>query len=236
MSVFKFLNDSRNSVVREKMANYRFFYEVKLSAARCCQDIQISLPEIDKEGYDVVLDDEDQIRVFQIRTTLSQSSTSRWKVQKQLLRPDFHNAEMLQFELSPEGVGHQGAIVLIEIEATEHAITSFNYYYCDIYTLKAFEYGLISKRSYSSNQSVLNVIKKLQRGNRYEKVELPQSAFLKVSDIDKLLALANLSSKADNHWRGSFQCYIKNQQPQNERPRLLNLLRQLISDPSVRIQ
>lgn len=137
INVKSFLLRERNSVIREKLINYNFFYEIKLAGARINNDIQISFPEIDKDGYDIVLDDGERMRVFQLKTILKESKTPNWKIQKQLLRPKYENLDILNSKFIGQNLGFEGGIILIEVEANEETIVSFSYYYCDIFVFKS---------------------------------------------------------------------------------------------------
>jgi len=164
-----------------------------------------------------------------------------------LLRPDFNKLEILGFDKNKNhSWGHQGGIVLIEVEADQQTIKNFSYYYCDMFTLKAFECGLITYRSKANQNAVLNVIKKLQPDatyNRYDGnnyVALPRSAFLKVNNVDGLLALANLSSVKQDYayWRMHFEAYltkVKNERLPIDRNRICNLLKGLIVTDSSKL-
>jgi hypothetical protein len=214
IDVKSFLKNERNSVLREKLVNYRFFYEVKLSSARIGNDIQISFPEIDKEGYDIVLDDGERLKVFQLKTKLKQSKTTLWKVQKQLLRPKYENLALLGFESTGQNIGFEGGIILIEIDADEKSINKFSYYYCDIFILKAIELGLIPAKSKSQLIAVSKTIQNLKsdgRFNRHEKISIPFSGFVKAKDVDSLLSLSDLLTIKEDYrfWRGSFQLCLE---------------------------
>ena len=214
IDVNSFLKVRRNTVLREKLVNYRLFYEVKLSSSKIGNDIQISLPEIDKDGYDIVLDDGERLKVLQLKTRLKKSKTNLWNVQKQLLRPKYENLTLLGFEAIGQNLGFEGGIVLIEIDADEKSINNFSYYYCDIYILRAIELGLISVKSKSCFLSVSKVIKNLKsdgKFNRHEKISIPFSGFVKAKDVDSLLALADmLTIKEDfRRWKDSFILCLK---------------------------
>jgi hypothetical protein len=236
MSLLGYLKDGGNSLTREKLANYRFFYEVKVASARNDSDIQISLPEIDKDGYDVVLDDGDEIRLLQLKTALSESTTAQWDIQKQLLRPDRFYAERLGFELSPQGVGLMGGVVLISIGVNRQneTISDFHYSYCDIFTLKACELSLFSYKSQASNLAVIRLLRSLSAGRRHDSITLTRSAFVKVHTIEHLLSIANLANRSDNQWRIALDKFLFNQDSSDVRDEVRGRLQALIQDDRIR--
>lgn len=233
IDVKSFLNNARHTVIREKLVNYHLFYEFKLAGARNDNEILFSFPEIDKEGYDIVLDDGEIVKVFQLKTILTGVKTNSWEFQKQLLRPIKNNLSLLGFENIDQNIGYQGGIILIEVEATKETIKNFHYYYCDIFTLKAMECGLILNETKRKIISASNVIKKLKsngRFDRYEKIKISKGAFLKVANVDDLLALADLSSIKQDYrfWCMFFKSYLNNGKPVKERGEISNLLNHLL--------
>lgn len=237
LSLDQYLKLDKNSVFKEKLVNYRFFYEVKLASARIQNDIRIYIPEIDKDGYDIVLDDGDTIMPFQLIATNNSSKTSKWEVQKNLLRPNPLNCTLLGYEQSSEGDGTGGGFILVSISVNTDTIQSFDYYYTDAYILKAFELGILRYNRNSYEKKIELLIGQLQRGNRREKVVLTKSNLVKVKSVDHLLALADIPSICHNQWQPSFRAYLQNTDSiiENERKDLVVLLKELIDDKNVAI-
>lgn len=237
LSLDQYLKLDKNSVFKEKLVNYRFFYEVKLASARIQNDIRIYIPEIDKDGYDIVLDDGDTIMPFQLKATNNSSKTSKWEVQKNLLRPNPLNCTLLGYEQSPEGDVTEGGFILVSISVNTDTIQSFDYYYTDAYILKAFELGILRYNRNSYEKKIELLIGQLQRGNRREKVVLTKSNLVKVKSVDHLLALADIPSICHNQWQPSFRAYLQNTDSvlENKRKELVVLLKELIDDKNITI-
>lgn len=237
LSLDQYLKLDKNSVFKEKLVNYRFFYEVKLASARIQNDIRIYIPEIDKDGYDIVLDDGDTIMPFQLKATNNSSKTSKWEVQKNLLRPNPLNCTLLGYEQSPEGDGTEGGFILVSISVNTDTIQSFDYYYTDAYILKAFELGILRYNRNSYEKKIELLIGQLQKGNRREKVVLTKSNLVKVKSVDHLLALADIPSICHNQWQPSFRAYLQNTDSvlENKRKELVVLLKELIDDKNITI-
>jgi hypothetical protein len=207
-------DDNRNSVFREKLINYKFFYEVKYAAAKNRNDINIYIPEVDRDGYDVLLDDGDSIKPFQIKTVVSSAKTTSWKLKKNLLRPKFYNCAKLGFEQSPESTGVEGGFILIEILIDKDEIKSLSYYYTDIFILAAFECGFLKIQNFQNtaknDKSIKRLLSKIISGKRTDNVTLTKSNLVKVKSVDDLLALADLNSKTHRQWTSSFLSYYSN--------------------------
>jgi hypothetical protein len=180
-----------------------------------------------------VNDYDETIKVFQIKTRLTGAKTPSWKVQKQLLRPVEKNLELLGFEGQPQNLGYQGGLILIDVEANFETIKNFTYYYCDIFTLKAIEYGLVPNKIKTQIKSAKKVIGELKSDlnfDRYKKIEIPHGVFLKARNIDSLLALADfLSVKEDfRFWHLHFESYSRKNQSEKNRARIGDLLEHLV--------
>src|SRR5690606_36943725 len=93
-------------------------------------------PEVDRDAYDVVLDDGDYERRFQLKSYLKDAGTSKWDIGKNLLRPEDVYAEKLCLELPLCGYG--GGVILIEIDAAaEHP--SVEYLFTDYFIIAGLE-------------------------------------------------------------------------------------------------
>lgn len=234
-----YLKGHSNSVFREKLTNYRFFYEVKLAAARNESDIRIFIPEIDKDGYDVVLDDGDKIKPFQLKAKNKSSTTSEWEVSKSLLRPHPSNSSCLGFEESPEGEGNEGGFILVELTVNKDTIEAFEYYYTDTYILKAFEIGFLKPINSTYQQNIETLMRELHSGSRREKIKLRKCNLVKVKSVDHLLALADIPSIYHNQWQSSFRSFYMNYTHgkiiNNEREDLVDILTPLIDDKKTSI-
>lgn len=237
MTLDEYLKQGKNSVVREKLINYKVFFEIKLAAARKQADINIYIPEIDKDGYDLVLDDGDIIKPFQLKGSNSSSKTSKWKIQKNLFRPNPINTQLLNYEQSPEGDGVEGGFILVNLKIKENDIETFEFFYTDVFILKAFELGLVRYNNSSYQSKIHNLISELHKGYRNEKVVVSKSQLVKVKSMDHLLALADLPSIYHNQWQSNFKNYlsdkIKNQLADNSKKDLLATLKQLIESKNL---
>ena len=75
-----FLNDPRNTASRERMFFNRLYFDLKLAAAARGYPLSIFEPEVDREGYDVVIDDADMQRRFQLKIFTHSFQTSVWSL------------------------------------------------------------------------------------------------------------------------------------------------------------
>lgn len=202
-----FINQASNSRIRENLLTFRFIYDVKLGAAIRRDELQVYLPEVDKHGYDVILDNQETVRKFQLKTFSKYSKTSSWHIHKTILRPQSYLCENLGFHFDVEHIGLNGGVVLMEFEAGENGI-EVDYYYSDIYILLAFKNGII----YYDKDTIKiadKFIDKLMSGRSHEKIEMCKSLFVKAKGPEHLLALMGYYSRFDSSWSYNLTEYIK---------------------------
>lgn len=174
------------------MLRHLFIYDVCVAAARRGYALQVFMGEVDREGYDVVLDDADRIRKVQLKSVIGKAGA--WNVQKNVLRPDVLDVERLGFDVAPTSNGSGGAVVLQVIEPGEEGL-SVTYEVTDIAFLVAMANGLIRKRqSAIPRQAIRRVLQEVCDGKRSEKVRIPRGAFFKVPSPSHLLAALGLAS------------------------------------------
>jgi len=116
----KYLFAPENSHAKESLINNKLIYDLKLAAAQQGYFLNVYTPEVDKDGFDIIIDDQDQLIKVQLKTVMAKSDTSSWDIHKTLLRPDPYICEQLGFEPSPTGTGYQGGVILIEIEDSKN--------------------------------------------------------------------------------------------------------------------
>jgi hypothetical protein len=197
----QFLNASINSKTRERIFFNRLYFDIKLAAARRGYSLTVFEPEVDREGFDVVLDDADTRRHLQLKSATISARTKRWTTTPRFLRPELREMEPMFFESSPQGEGLGGGVILILIDdATD--VCPVRYFFTDLYIIAALSAGLLVQVGKSGN-----AVKQLRRDQAkrvlhqlYEKCDhnaelvLPLAVFLEVKSPDCLLAIAGLHS------------------------------------------
>jgi hypothetical protein len=209
--VTDFLLASKNSVTRERLLFHRLCFDLYASAVRAGYPLTVFSPEVDREGYDLVLDDGDNERRVQLKSILSVSSTKKWNTTKRFLRPELRSAGWLDFEVSPEGVGVGGGIVLIECDskATNLSVT---YHFTDLMILAALAEGWVpgkapSRASRPENaartpgEQAQDLLIELRTGSGHDELEIPIGVFVAAAGPDELLELVGLHSSVNSSLR-----------------------------------
>lgn len=96
MSLKKFLNAPVNTVTRERMFFNKLYFDLKLAAARRGYHLSVFEPEVDRDKFDVLLDDGDNERRIQLKAFSKSSGTSQWSSNKRFMRPDIIAGEKLR--------------------------------------------------------------------------------------------------------------------------------------------
>lgn len=204
----EFLLASRQSRARESLLNHKLFYDLKLAAACANYHLETYYSDVDSEGFDIVLDDQDHLRKMQIKTVLSTSATRLWEIRKAFLRPNIWFMDKLGFSESQEGL--QGGVILMEIAPTGKRL-EIKYYYTDIFILLAFYLKIIQRRNASSQNYVRALFDEFRKRTRlYETIKIRKSAFVETKSASHLLGLMGFHS-IDSNWNTGSLLGIANQ-------------------------
>ena len=228
----RFWRETKNSLSRSAILMHRLIYDLQLAAAKRGYFLEVYRSEVDQDGFDIILDDRDNMKKVQVKTVISDSRTSFWKIHKAMLRPNYLSVEELGFEPSPKGTGYQGGVVLMVLECDGLSI-NIDYCYTDVFILKAFDVGVVSYNHNIRNRAVKNLYRKLQEGISHDKIKVCKSAFLKTKSAGHLLALAGLHSCVGSSWPLSLLDFLRTKKLINKSV-AADVLRELVCDPNIR--
>jgi hypothetical protein len=77
MTLRNFFNAPANTVTRERMFFHRLYADLTLAAARAGYPLSIFEPEVDRDKFDVLLDDADNQRRIQLKTFTTSAGTTQ---------------------------------------------------------------------------------------------------------------------------------------------------------------
>jgi len=192
-----FLAAPANSVTREAMYFNRLYFELKLAAARRSYALSIFEPEVDRDGFDIILDDHDSERRFQLKTVTENATTASWKIHKRLIRPAPNDGEAAGWVPMTWGLGGGLLVLVISLDDPSRPIS---YRYTDWFIMNAFAEGLIRKRSRNHiafRKECYDFLCHLTNGLGSERITIPKRFLLKPIDVDNLLALAGFHSSVN---------------------------------------
>lgn len=201
-----YLFGPKNSHAKESLINNKLIFDLKLAAAQAEYFLNIYTPEVDKDGFDIIFDDQDSLVKVQLKTVMAKTNTNSWPIHKALLRPDPYICEQLGFESSSTGTGYQGGVILIEIEDTEKYGFQVKYYYTDIIILCGLRDKIIKVINAPSDKSLRTFISKLNEGTSHEKITIYKNMFLEAKCPASLLALIGMHNTKNT---GIFRLHIQ---------------------------
>jgi len=202
-----YLFDPANSHSKESLVNNQLFFDLKVAAAERGYFLNLYLPEVDKDGFDIILDDQDKLTKLQLKTVMKKASTVSWDIHKSLLRPNHLYCEELGFESSPTGTGYQGGVILVEIDA-ENGFR-VDYYYTDIIILLGLREKIINLTSPPTEKAISKLFQGLGTGLSNGKIKVNKSMFIKANSPSGLLALIGLHNTANTAtWRYHIQTMV----------------------------
>ena len=194
-----FLFKEENSRTKESLVNYRLFYDLKLSAALRGYDLSLYTPDVDRDGFDIILDDQDSVRKVQLKTVLKNATTSTWHIHKTMLRPDIEFCKKLGFEPTQSGTGVQGGVILMELDPQQDSMT-INYYYTDVFVVAALFLGIVNRKPKIRGTIFDSFYTNIRDGISNEKMPVPKSLFVKAKSPEHLLGLMVLHNRINYGW------------------------------------
>lgn len=195
-----FLKKPENMHGREALLMHVLFYDIKLAAARDEYYLNSYFDDVDHDGFDVILDDQNYIKKIQVKSVGAKNVTQSWAIHKKILRPSRYLLDRLGFDSSPEGKGTEGGVVLIKYRVREEAL-EITYHYTDVFVLLAFECGIVFRKDGRRQKAISKCFSELQSGLGNEKVKVPFAAFIEAKNPDSLLALMGLHNTIDSFWK-----------------------------------
>jgi hypothetical protein len=202
----EYLFDSNNSHAKESLINNKLIFDLKLAAARRGYFLNIYTPEVDKDGFDIIFDDQDLLTKVQLKTVMAKAKTNSWDIHKTLLRPDPYICEQLGFEPSPSGSGCQGGVILIEIEDSDENNFQVRYYYTDIIILCGLRDEIIKVIDKPSDKALRTFIKNVNDGTSHERITIYKNVFLEAKTPASLLALMGMHNTENT---GVFRFHLQ---------------------------
>ncbi len=194
-----FLNTAGAMHAREEMLMHRLLDDVKLAAARREYHLITYRSDVDHDGFDVIFDDRQMLRKFQVKTVLG--GTNFWNIHKRLLRPEMYSADNFGFESSTTGIGQEGGVILMKTTEQPDGQLTVEYGYTDLHILTAIELDIIPRHPNAKN-GVDRVMADLRRNTTpSDRVEVGVGGFVMSRGVDELLALAGVQSTSDGQWR-----------------------------------
>lgn len=190
-----------NQTSRERIFFHRLAFDLKIAAANAGYHLHIYEPDVDRDGFDIIVEDEDFTRQLQTKAVLSSVGTAQWYVVAGFLWPDLQTIE--DYGCSPVKAGRGGGVILIEIN-DDNGDAEVVYSYTDYTIIEAISQGFLvqipktkSGRGRPSKPARLEaseLIKALWDSSRHKNVAISRKLFLRLSGAEQLLGLIGMQS------------------------------------------
>ena len=203
----KYLSEKKNSHARESIFMSRLSYDLKLAAAQRDYYLKTYFEDVDHDGFDIILDDDDSIIKLQVKTVMSGGQTNSWNIHKCILRPQLHLIETVGFEPSPEGEGVGGGFILMELECMDNDV-NVTYHYVDLLILLAFYLNVLP---YSEKKTLDEKFVDLKKGSSHETIAIPKGLMWKAKSPTALLSLMGIHSAEAQSWRHDMLVLANNE-------------------------
>jgi hypothetical protein len=194
MSLKEFLGTDANLHFREELFNHRLLYDLKLATiATRGYALLTYTSDVDHDGFDVVLDDRDNLKKIQLKASGRWTKTESWDVHRTIIRPNPLVMEQLGFEASPNwGVG--GGVILIDFDVDDNSSSvDVKYSFADIYTITAVALKMLPRHP-KTVEAALNLRADLFNKRSNDKIAVSEKMFVPALNAQHLLALIGLHS------------------------------------------
>ena len=184
----EFLNRPVNSLYRECLLKHKLLFDIQLAFANNGRRLLIYESEYDQDGFDLIFDDLNLHKHFQVKSIVSPSKTSSFEIHRNLLRPSLK--EIDYYPVSPDsfGIGYGGGVLLIEVVPNASDL-SVNYYFTDGLILSAFSAGIFRYKLSVSQGSVEKCFQKFADPTQYGgKIKITKPCFIKFVSLSKLFS------------------------------------------------
>lgn len=198
----QFISNSLNQTTRERIFFNRLAFDLKIAAARIGYHMHLYEPDVDRDGFDIIVEDGETTRYLQLKAVLASADKNNWQISIDLLRPKPDVAEL--YGKAPVEGGRGGGVILIEIN-DEDENGDVTYSYTDFDILAAISQGyLIEKKLLKDGAERVTVdytkqaarsLSRVWSAKRSETVDLLRRQFLRLADANGLLEVIGLRSK-----------------------------------------
>lgn len=191
MSLSLYLRKPENLVSRERLIFHRLAFDLKLESAKVGHSLNISTPEVDRDGYDLVIWANGESTHVQCKSYFRTPSAS-WNIHKTIICPSATYFPRIQHNgIAYPHFGYNGSLIVTEITIDDDEQIRLQYHYTDLLIIWMFAKNLIRKKRLSPT-SAENFLSQLL--NDESRISIPNQLTIKPKSVAHLLALMGLES------------------------------------------
>lgn len=198
-----FLIDPKNTKTREYMLTCRLQSDLLDAASNHGYPLQIYLPTVDRDGFDIIFSDAQTLVPIQLKSTATKQS--RWKIHRKFFRPRYYNFEAYKLFSSSHESGIGGGVALIDIKK-EQGTLSLSYAYSDyliVRLLASGHFNFPKQRVKAAKEALEDMTNDIDGS-----FTLKRKCFLGAPTSDHLLSLMGLHSTVKTRWRHEWLDYL----------------------------
>lgn len=201
--ILKFLTNPKNTTTREYMLTCRLQADLLEAASSRNYHLQIYLPTVDRDGFDIIFSDAQQISPVQVKSTAT--ARSQWPIHRKFFRPQiFHFSSYKLYSSSHEG-GMGGGVILIDVK-NKDGVLSLSYSYTDyllVSLLSSGHFKFPTARSDAAKKAIEEMTSSI--GGTFN---LKRACFIRAPTTAHLLSLMGLHSTFNTRWRHEWLEYL----------------------------
>jgi|TARA_R110001599_G_scaffold222066_1_gene420955 hypothetical protein len=212
----KFFKSPANTTTRERIFFNRLSFDLMIAAARVGYHLHIYEPNVDRDGFDIIVEDEDSTRQLQTKAVLRGVGTNLWDIKANLLRANAEDQDF--YGIDPCLAGRGGGVVLIEIDGST-ADGDVVYSYTDYDIITAIAEGYLHQvfppkrrgpTPKPARQEANEVLSQVWNIDRNETISLSRRLFVRLTTTDQLLAIVGMNSSGMDFGRFAIKQALNN--------------------------
>ena len=205
-----FLDRSENSVSREVLLAHRVTYEFKIGSALSGFDLRAYRPDVDRDGFDLLIEQRSLARVIQLKTVGRRAKTVRWKVKSHLLHPSTRRSGRLKFSLPALGLGDglDGALLVVDFEVERESI-NIGYRLFDLAVAAAHTLRITGVSEQKAEEASA-LLWRLRKAEGHGAVIIPAWMLIRLPTAESVLSVLGMRTRyAGGFWYEALLAYAK---------------------------
>jgi hypothetical protein len=189
MTFLEYLKHPQNSLIREDFTTTTLITQLKFYALLKMRRIKIYKQELDIEGCDLIIEDDNDIaRKFQLKSIIVNGKRKSFEIHRNILLPDFDRSDIYGFDniVCPKTMG--GVIKLIIIPKLNEKNIELKYEYTDFNIISFFA-------DYHKRKAAINLLERLK--SKDKTVYLNKDLFIPLANADSLIKIAGFFNEGE---------------------------------------
>lgn len=216
MTLYEYLTQPKNSIIREDFTTSTLITELKLSAILKMRRLKIYKQDIDIEGCDLIIEDDNDIaRKYQLKSIIFDGKRKSFQIHSNILLPDFNRCSDYGFDnvICPKTMG---GVIKIVVTPSGKTI-ELKYEYTDFNVISYFAH-------YKQRKAAIDLLKRLEV--KSQRVYVNRDLFIPLANASSILKIAGFFNECefDNYCNRYNKLYRGREQSTNREKEMKHLL------------